>query len=78
MEIAPIPGIRAVGAVRVRPEGLRAPSIFDVDRSERPADQMVQRTGRKASGAEEDADDELLATNEPDDEEARKSVDYFA
>jgi len=79
MELSPIPGIRAVSAVRPRTEGLQAPSIFDVDRSEKPAERNVQRADRKASGAEEDAEEELMAkADEPDEEEAGKSVDYFA
>ena len=79
MEIAPIPGIRGVSAVRARPEGLQAPSIFDIDRSEKPGDQIVQRIAKKATGAEEDTEDELMESDgEADDEEAQKSVDYFA
>ncbi len=78
MEIAPIPGIRAVGALRVRPEGLQAPSIFDIDQPEKPADRGVQPAGRKASGAEDDAEDEPLVNGEPAEEETQKSVDYFA
>jgi len=80
MEIAPIPGIRAVSAVRARAEGLQAPSIFDIDQSEKPADRGVQRVDRKAAGAEEDAEDESMAEGESEagDEETQKSVDYFA
>ena len=80
MEISPIPGINAVGAVRARPEGLQAPSIFDIDQSEKPADRSVQRVDRKASGAEENAEDELMmeGESEPGEEETQKSVDYFA
>jgi len=80
MEISPIPGINAVGAVRARAEGLQAPSIFDIDQSEKPADRSVQRVDRKASGAEENAEDELMVEGESEagEEEIQKSVDYFA
>jgi hypothetical protein len=80
MEIAPIPGIKAVSPVRARPAELQAPAIFDIDGTEKPGDGIVQRAGRKATGAEEEAEDELTPAgdSEPGEEETRKSVDYFA
>ncbi|MGA3033006.1 MAG: hypothetical protein ABSD70_06960 [Terracidiphilus sp.] len=78
MEIAPIPGIRALGPVRVRPAASQAPAIFDIDRSEKPGDQIVQRSGRKGAGAEEDAEDEIAGEIEAGEEETPKSVSYFA
>ena len=84
MEIAPIPGIRAVAALRPPQNEMRAPAIFDIDASSRPRDDTRQRNGRKAAGAEENEDNDLAlesetASREPDLEEAPlRQVDYFA
>ncbi|MGH9563233.1 MAG: hypothetical protein ACRD3S_17400 [Terracidiphilus sp.] len=74
MEIAPIPGIRALTAVKARRAEFRPPEIFDVEGTARPGDDQGQRQGRKAAGAEED-DEDLM----PDaDAQETSSVDYFA
>ncbi|MGO9794952.1 MAG: hypothetical protein ACLPLZ_02495 [Terracidiphilus sp.] len=84
MEIAPIPGIRALPAVRAPRAEMRPPSIFDIDASERPGDGGEQRAGRKAAGAEESDEDDLQlegesAAGEQTLEDAPpKQVDYFA
>ena len=80
MEIGPIPGIRAIGAVRAERADSQPPAIFDIDGPAKPGDGIVQRTGRKASGAEEGEDDELMVEDESEsnEEAAEKSVDYFA
>ena len=84
MELAPIPGIRALPAVRVLHAEIRPPSIFDIDASARPDDGADQRGGRKAAGAEECAEDDLALDDERTAEAAAleaapsKQVDYFA
>ena len=77
MEIAPIPGIRAVATVKAPRAEFRPPEIFDIEASARPGDDQGQRQGRKAAGAEEDEEDDpmLDATNESG---GTSSVDYFA
>lgn len=76
MEIAPIPGIRALQAVKAARADFRPPEIFDIEGSARPGDGERQRQGRKAAGAEEEEDDLLLdAKNESD---GQSSIDYFA
>ena len=80
MEIGPIPGIRAMDTVKAPGAGMRPPAIFEIDESAKPGDGERQRNGRKAAGAEEDDEDELML--EADDgrgsAELDKNVDYFA
>ena len=84
MEIAPIPGIRALPAVRAAQAEIRPPSIFDIDASARPGDDGEQRNKRKAAGAEENEEDDLglegeaAAGAEPFEAALPKQVDYFA
>lgn len=84
MEIAPIPGIRALPAVRAPQGDMRAPAIFDIDPSSRPGDDAEQRSRRKAAGAEENEEDDFALGDETagggvDLEETRaRQVDYFA
>jgi len=93
MEIAPIPGIRALPAVRAPQREMQAPTVFDIDGSEKPGDGEGQQNGRKAAGAEEDGTDDLLLEGEEAAEDGRytesggearggatseKRVDYFA
>jgi hypothetical protein len=81
MEIAPVPGIRALPAVRARLGGATPPAIFDVDASAKPGDGSGQQSGRKAAGAEENDDelrvgDELGAASPEESQPGR--IDYFA
>jgi hypothetical protein len=84
MEIAPIPGIRAVPVVRAPQDEMRAPVVFDIDPSSKPGDDTRQQTRRKAVGAEEHEDDDLAPEGETSDggealeEPAARQVDYFA
>ncbi len=84
MEIAPIPGVRALPAVRAPQAEMRAPAIFDIDPSSRPGDDAERRSRKKAAGAEENEEDELgfeggTAGRGVDLEEATvRQVDYFA
>jgi hypothetical protein len=80
MEIGAIPGIAALSAGRARPAEFEAPAIFDIEGSAKPGDESAQRRNRKAAGAEENEEDDLLlgAEGEEGDESAQKSVDYFA
>lgn len=84
MEIAPIPGIRALPAVRPPQAEMRAPAIFDIEPSSRPGDDEEQQSRRKAAGAEENEEDDLALEGEtvgasmsPEEAPARQ-VDYFA
>jgi hypothetical protein len=84
MEIAPIPGVRALPAVRAPQSEMRAPAIFDIDSSSRPGDGMEQRGRRKAAGAEENEEDDLTLEDEATgsgvdlEETPARQVDYFA
>lgn len=84
MEIAPIPGIRELPAVRTPQAEMRAPAIFDIDPSSRPGDDAEQRNGRKAAGAEENEEDDLALEGETTDSGAdlekvpARQVDFFA
>lgn len=83
MEIAPIPGIRALPAVKASQGNFRAPEVFDIEGSAKPGDGERQGGGRKASGAEENDEDDLMlgAETESDgtsEEDSARSVDYFA
>jgi hypothetical protein len=77
MEIAPIPGIRALPAVKAPQADFRPPEIFELEGSARPGDGEGQQAGRKAAGAEENDQDDLMldAEAEPD---GASGVDYFA
>ena len=82
MGIASIPGIRALPSVNT-PEGdFQPPEVIDIEGSARPGDGDRQRGGRKASGAEENDEDELMleAEAEPgaEPEDGSRQVDYFA
>lgn len=74
MEIAPIPGIRAVTAVKAPRVEFRLPEIFDIEGTARAGDDQGQRQGRKAAGAEEDDEDFMLDA----DAQGTSSVNYFA
>ncbi len=84
MEIGPIPGIRALPAVKAPPAELRPPALFEVDPSAKPGDGSEQGGGRKAAGAEENDEDDLMLEGEAEhgpeapDEVPAKQVDYFA
>ena len=84
MEIAPIPGIRALPAVRAQRAEMQPPAVFDIDPSAKPEDDRDQRNGRKAAGAEENEEDDFAVESEaaanaaPLEEPPPKQVDYFA
>jgi len=82
MEIAPIPGIRALPAVKAPQAGFGLPEVIDVGKSARPGDGEEQRNGRKAAGAEENDKDDLMLDAEPEAGEGAEGsssrVDYFA
>jgi|HubBroStandDraft_5_1064220.scaffolds.fasta_scaffold375780_1 hypothetical protein len=83
MEIAPIPGIRALPAERSSQGNLRAPEVLDIEGSAKPGDGERQRGGRRASGPEEDQEDDLMLEAETEsggklEEDSAHSVDYFA
>jgi len=82
MEIAPIPGIRMLPAVRAPQGDFRPPEVFDIDGSARPGDGDRQRGGRKASGAEENDEDDLMLEAEAESgaeaDAGSRQVDYFA
>ena len=84
MEIAPIPGIRALPAVKAQQADFRPPAIFDIDASAKPGEGGGQRNSRKAAGAEEDSEEDLAldaeieAGDERLEEAPAKQIDYFA
>jgi len=77
MEIAPIPGIRAIVANRTpRPDSDLSPA-FDINALSKMGDNAGATRVNKAAGAEED-DDDLLDDDENEAEQDSKSVSYFA
>jgi len=54
MEISPIPGIRAVPAVKAPPADPRLSAIFDVENSSGPVDDTYSGSGRKAAGGQDE------------------------
>ena len=83
MEISPIPGVRALPAVKAQREDFRPPAIFDIDASAKPGEGGGQRRSRKAAGAEEDGEDDLMVEGEMEgggeafDEVQPQQVNYF-
>jgi hypothetical protein len=75
MEIAPIPGIRAQTAVKAPRAEFRPSEIFDIEGSARAGDDRAQRQRRKAAGAEEVDEGDLLSDA---DTQGSSAVDYFA
>ena len=84
MEIAPIPGLRGETPERPAQGDLRPPAIFEIDSSAKPGDGSQQRNGRKAAGAEENEEDDVLlerdgeSVSQEDEGAAATQVDYFA
>ena len=84
MEIAHIPGIRALPAVRAPQTEMRAPAVFDIDPSSKPDGDAEQRSWKKAAGAEENEEEELGLDGETTgggvdlEETPARQVDYFA
>lgn len=78
MEIGPIPGIRGLAAVAPRQGELRAPAVFDIDAAVKPGEGGQQRNGRKAAGAEENEEDDVMLGGEEIEGSGARSVDYFA
>jgi hypothetical protein len=84
MEIAPISGIRALPAVKVRQADFRPPEVFDIEASAKPGDGGGQRGGRKAAGAEESDESDFMPDRGPDEdiedsaEVPTRQVDFFA
>jgi hypothetical protein len=84
MEIGPIPGIRALPAVKAPSADLRPPAVFDIDPSAKPGEGREQGNGRKAAGAEENEEDDLELEGEMErdpeapDKVPGRQVDYFA
>jgi hypothetical protein len=78
MEIAPVPGIRALPAVQPRQGDFRPPEVFDVEGPAKPRDGAAQRGWKKAAGAEEEDEFDLMADGEPEAEAGPRQVDLFA
>ena len=82
MEIARIPG-SALPAVGSSQGNFRAPEVLDIEGSAKPGDGERQGGGRKASGPEENNEDDLTLEDETEsgetsEEDSARSVDYFA
>ncbi|MGP8251682.1 MAG: hypothetical protein ACLQHF_06575 [Terracidiphilus sp.] len=77
MEIAPIPGIRAIAANRMpRPDSDLSPA-FDIDALSKMGDGAAGMRVNKAAGAEED-DEELDLAEEDERAQDSPGVNYFA
>jgi len=78
MEIAPIPGIRAIAAARpARPDSDLSPA-FDIDALSKMGDSAAYNRVNKAAGAEEEDDDLLLEDDSSQNPDDSSSVNYFA
>jgi len=60
MEISPIPGIRALPAVKAPPVDPRLSAVFDIENSSGPGDDTYSGNGRKAAGGQDDEAEESL------------------
>jgi hypothetical protein len=82
MEISPISGIRTLPTMKAPQGDFRPPEVFDIEESARPGDGDRQRSGRKASGAEENDEDDLMLDAETESgggaEDSSSGIDYFA
>ncbi len=93
MEIGPIPGIRAVPAVKASQPDYRPPAVFDVDSAAKPGEGGERGNKRKAAGAEESDEEEWTLENDEEEpmfasgaesgeetpgEVPSRQVDYFA
>jgi hypothetical protein len=70
-----------VQAVKAPQADFRPPEIFDIEGSAKPGEGQGQRQGRKAAGAEEDDEDDLMLDAENDsgeEHEGSPRIDYFA
>ena len=85
MEISPVPGIRAVPAVKAAETELRPPAFFEIIASAKPGDGSGQGSRKKAAGAEEnDAGDDLMREGDAEsggevrEKTPARQVDFFA
>ncbi len=80
MEIAPIPGIRALPSSKEAQPDFALQEVFDIEGSARPGDDRGRRNGRKAAGAEENEQDDLMldAESDPEGEGSTGNVNFFA
>jgi len=84
MEIGAIPGLRGIPTAGPRQSDLGPPAIGDIDAPARPGLGGEQKHRRKAAGAEENDQDELMERIEDESggetgEDRRPGlVDYFA
>jgi hypothetical protein len=60
MEISPIPGIRALPAVKAPPADPRLSAVFDIENSSGAGDDTYSGSGRKAAGGQDDEAEESL------------------
>ena len=60
MEIGPIPGIRALPAVKAPPADPRLSAVFDIENSSGAGDDTYSGSGRKGAGGQDDEDESSL------------------
>ena len=77
MEIAPIPGIRAIIANRAPRADSDLSPAFDIDALSKMGDNSSATRVNKAAGAEED-DDDLALDEEEESTQDSPRVNYFA
>jgi hypothetical protein len=87
MEISPISGIRAMPVVKVPPADSEISRVFDVEDSSGPGDDTYSGNGRKASGGQDDENEEDGLVEEGAEVESHgrgagpvedRQIDYFA
>lgn len=62
MEIAPIPGIRAITAVKAQPAETRLTAVFDMEAIVRAGDDSYTGDGHTSSGGQDDDAEDTLST----------------
>jgi hypothetical protein len=86
MEISPIPGIRAMHVIKVRPADTDLSAIFDIENPSKPGDDTYSGNGKKSAGGQDDDSDDAQSEEDaetnpgtPTPERAQTSqIDYFA
>ncbi len=64
MEISPIPGIRALPAVKTPPADSRLSAVFDIENSSGVGDDTYSGSGRKAAGGQDDEAEKEVVESE--------------
>ncbi len=76
MEIGPIPGIRAVPAVKAPPANAGLSAVFDIANSPGAGDDTYSGSGRKATGGQDDETEDEFVELESASESSESGTDF--